>query len=197
MNFNIKLLSRHLLDTILWLPVKQYGTLKIKTHSDNLREKQGREQLIKLTKKYDLKRWLFTRKIIIRQGVIPHSYPILTLNVAWIDREDRYLSVFLHEQFHWFVLKNPKGESQAISTFEKMFPKIPVGKPEGGNNKISTYRHLIVCYLEFQALCQLMKEQSARNVIETMPYYRWVYRQILFDDGKILAVLLENGFQLP
>lgn len=84
-----------------------------------------------------------------------------------------------------------------IALFRKLFPEIPVGGTDGGHNELSTYRHLIVCYLEFQSIHELLGEQRARQVLASHGFYQRIYQQILNDDGKILDVLLRHGFRLP
>ena len=61
-------------------------------------EERKKEQIERLAKQYDLKKWTITRDILIEQGVRPHSSPVLTLNGRWPDQDDLALSMYLHEQ---------------------------------------------------------------------------------------------------
>src|SRR5271170_3661027 len=72
--------------------------LKISTKNNSEKEIQRKEQIEKLAAQYDLKKWIFTKDILIEQGVIPHSKPELTLNVRWLDNDDAALSMLIHEE---------------------------------------------------------------------------------------------------
>lgn len=142
--------------------------------------------------------WLFTREVVVQQFTIPHSNPVLTLSCRHLNDDDWQLAVFLHEQFHWFVSEKPDEAKAAIDELRKMFPRVPVGPPEGGRDERSTYLHLVVCHLEMQAVRGLLGAESARTLYEkTVDYYRWVYQQLLQDEGTILTVLQRHSFYLP
>jgi hypothetical protein len=51
--------------------------------------------LERLLKQYDLSKWIFTRKVIIDQGEIPHSHPVLTLHTRHLGKRRRP-SVYVH-----------------------------------------------------------------------------------------------------
>ena len=68
-------------------------------------EERKKEQMERLAKQYDLKKWTITRDILIEQGVRPHSSPVLTLNGRWPDEDDLALSMYLHEQAHWVLIE--------------------------------------------------------------------------------------------
>lgn len=56
--------------------------LSVELASGTPLERQGRDQLQRLVRGYDIHPWMFTRRIRIESGVIPHSHPVLTLNTA-------------------------------------------------------------------------------------------------------------------
>jgi hypothetical protein len=68
---------------------------------------------------------------------------------------------------------------------------------EAAKDEYSTYLHLVVCMLELDALRQLLGEDRALEVIAARPYYKWVYRQVLYDDDPICDVLERHGLALP
>lgn len=68
------------------------------------REREIREQLLCLLRKYDLGKWLFTREIRIEEGATPHSHPVLTLNTRHLGDDSLLLASFIHEQLHWHLL---------------------------------------------------------------------------------------------
>lgn len=171
--------------------------ITITTHSGTPQEDIGRRQLQKLLETYDLERWLFTRKVVIRSFTHPHSHPVLTLNTRQINNDDGCLGTFLHEQFHWYASKKPEQTEAAIAEFRDIYPKVPSVPPEGAKNEYSTYLHLIICTLELNALSQLIGDERARKQITERSYYTWVYQQALNDDGKIQAVLERHQLALP
>ena len=104
----------------------------IRLHSENEREVKAEAQLKRLLREYDLSPWFFTREVMIESGVIPHGYPVLTLNTRYINgRDERQLSTFLHEQIHWFVNIDEAAFDAALGDLREMYPEVPTGRPEG------------------------------------------------------------------
>jgi hypothetical protein len=167
--------------------------LDIQLHSGNEAEKIGKQLIEEFLQKYDLEKYIFTKKIIIQSKVIPHSHPVLTLNTRQIKEPDRYLSTFLHEQIHWFFHDRSKQTDQFIEEMKKHFPKIPDSQNGGAKDSISTYLHLGVCYYEFLALSQYKGEQKAKKIFETGDVYSWVNKQVLEHGAIIGKSLKENG----
>jgi hypothetical protein len=170
-------------------------TISIRTATANDRERQCAAQLEQLLRQYDVGRWIFTRDILIQGGVIPHSHPVLTLNTRHVGEETLLLSLFLHEQIHWFEMERDEAFSAAISEFRTLYPSVPVGYPIGARDERSTYLHLIINSLEHQALEELLGVEAAREVIEhwSTDHYTWVYRQVLDNGSAIRAVLARHG----
>jgi hypothetical protein len=170
-------------------PLQLDITLK---HNDR-REQQTRAQLERLLSTYDVSGWVFTRKIIIESGfnVIPHSHPVLTLSTRHLKDDELLLSTFVHEQLHWYLEEKPKETEAAYRELRSVFPKVPVGYPDGGGGEESTYKHIPVCYLEYQAVKELLGELKARQVIEfwATDHYRWIYRTVLEREREIGALM--------
>ena len=61
-----------------------------------------KSMLLKLRGEHDLAPFEYTRKVRIAPGEIPHSHPVLTINTMVRD-EQPLLSLYLHEQMHWYV----------------------------------------------------------------------------------------------
>ena len=160
-------------------------------HSDDAGEVQTKSQLQKLLSQYDLSRFIFTKEIIIDRGSIPHSHPVLTLHTRHLKDDELFLSTFVHEQIHWFLTQHQDQTEQAVKELRTIFPKVPVGFPEGAESEDSTYLHLLVNTLEYRADKELLGELRARQVMEfwATDHYRWVYRQVLEEGDKIRAVL--------
>jgi hypothetical protein len=158
-------------------------------------EQRTKLQLQALLTKHDLSRWIYTRRIAIEARAIPHSHPTLTLNTRHLDRSDLLLSTFVHEQMHWFLAQRERDASAAMDELRAMFPKIPVGFPEGSSDEEGNYEHLIVIYLEYQADQALLGEPGARAVMDfwSHDHYTWLYRTVLDDGPRIAAVVRKHG----
>lgn len=170
--------------------------INIALHSGNPREQEAERLLLHLLAGHDVERWLFTRQVIIRSGVQPHSHPVLTLNTRQIDEPDGFLGTFLHEQFHWAAEARRDQVKTAIEELRALFPTVPVGPPEGARDESSSYLHLIINTWELDALSLLLGEARARNVIARRGYYTWIYQQTLDDDGALRELIMRHGLAL-
>ncbi|HLJ90703.1 MAG TPA: hypothetical protein VKZ53_28110 [Candidatus Angelobacter sp.] len=179
------------------LPAFSSIDIQLKKGSD--REKQTKIQLEKLLHTYDLKKWTVTETIIIEEGAIPHSHPVLTLSTRHLDSDDELLSTYVHEQFHWRLSQEREQTEAAVGELKKLYPKVPVGFPEGAISEESTYEHLIVCYFEMQADRALLGEARTAELMKFWAgdHYRWVYRTILQDEKKIAKIIHRNKLDLP
>lgn len=173
-------------------PLQLDITLK---HND-LREQQTKQQLQRLLSAYDVSKWVFTRKIVIESGydVIPHSHPVLTLSTRHLKDDELLLATFVHEQFHWYLNEKPKETEEAYRELKAMFPKVPVGFPEGGKDEESTYKHILVCYLEYQAIRGLFGELKAKQVMDfwATDHYTWIYKTVLEREREISSLMRKH-----
>ena len=55
------------------------------------REQLAKQTLEQVLASYDLKKYTFTRKVIIEQGAINHAFPTLTLNAGFAASPDQLL----------------------------------------------------------------------------------------------------------
>jgi hypothetical protein len=179
-----------LLAATTWAQPKLEITLK----HNSVREQQTQVMLEQLLEQYNLSKWLFTRKVIIEDYAVPHSNPVLTLNT----RGDRYalLSRFIHEEIHWYLDQHLKRTEKAQQELRSMYPKVPVGYPEGAENEDSSYLHLIVNYLEYQAMKELVGEAKAKEVFAAKDYYKWIYQTVLTDEERIGRVVKKNKLHI-
>jgi hypothetical protein len=172
------------------------GSLEITLKHSDQREIQTRDQLQRLMTAYDLSKWIFTRKIVIDsdRNVIPHSHPVLTLSVRRLKDDELLLSTFVHEQLHWFLTQRRETTEAVMKELRQLYPKIPVGAPEGARDEESGYLHLIVNYLEYRAAQELLGELKARQVMEfwSNDHYTWIYRTVLSDGRQIGRLLFQH-----
>lgn len=162
-------------------------------------EIQTKEQLQKLLKTYDLSKWTFTNSIVIDEKSIPHSHPVLTLHTRHLKDDELLLSTYIHEQFHWFLAQKDKETDEAIKELRVLFPKVPVGFPEGGRDEKSTYLHLLVCYLEYQADKELLGELKAKQIMDfwSTDHYTWIIKTVLERQRDIFNIMSKHKLLPP
>lgn len=159
-------------------------------------EAQTRGQLERLLKAHDLSKWIFTRAVVIDEKTnIPHSHPRLTLNTRHLLDDELLLSTFVHEQAHWFLDSREKEVEAALKELRALFPKVPVGHPAGAMDERSSYTHLLVIYIEYRALRELLGELRARQVMEfwTHDHYTWIYKTVLERPRDIGNIAFKHG----
>lgn len=158
------------------------------------REQKTKTTLQRLVSTYDIKKYTFTKQVVIEEGAINHAFPVLTLNVRFWASPDELLSSYLHEQLHWHLRDRESRQRDAVEELRRLYPKVPVGLPEGAETAESTYGHLIDCYLEIQADRELLGPTRAAVVIAGKNNYTWIYRTVLRDEDRIAGVV--NRYQL-
>lgn len=170
----------------------QEPELRIELVNGSQREARVAEELRALLAAHDLQPWILTRDVRVEEGVIPHSHPVLTLNTASLGSPDELLATFVHEQLHW--LEEPWGArwDAAADEHRRRHPRVPPPSEGGARDDESTYRHLLVCAMEYQALTTLLGETRAREILASQGHYEWIYAQVL-NDPEVLEVALRHG----
>jgi hypothetical protein len=166
--------------------------LNIKTKHGFPMEEQRKEQMERLAKEYDLKKYTITRDIVIDRGAINHSSPVLTLNLRFLDNDDLALSAYVHEQGHWVLMERHRAENPALlQDLQRTFPNLPLAPPEGAGELRSSYFHIAVCMLEWQAMEELVGQQRARKVIEwkQRDHYKAIYAIVMSRREDVEQVL--------
>lgn len=159
-------------------------------------ESATRAQLLALVEEYDVSDWIYTREILIDQDEIPHSHPVLTLHTRHLQNDEMLLSTFIHEQFHWLEDGGTLAAFRAAMTdFEELYAEVPDAGGGGARDVESTYRHLIVCDLEFQGMTRLVGEARARELMARVTHYEWIY-QLVLTDPRVREVNGRHGFFL-
>ncbi len=153
-----------------------------------------------LRKSHDTNKWEFTDKVHINKRSIPHSHPILTLHTRHTSRKqtDQLLSTYIHEQIHWHLNYNIDKTNAAIEELKTIFKAVPFGFPEGARDESSTYLHLIVCYLELEAIRELLSEKRVNKVTNfwLQDHYTWIYRQVIEKRQVVEYVVLKYGLKI-
>lgn len=176
---------------------RQNATVAVSMAGDNPEEMRGRDQLVRILSTWDLSRWLFTQEARVDSRAIPHSHPVLTVNTRYLNNDTAQIATFIHEQLHWFLVDQGTATDSAIVRLESLFPGAPEGPPEGARDRHSTYLHLLVCLLEYDALVSLFGEDVAKRTVRAWRHYPWVYRQVLERPAPIRTTLERYGLNAP
>jgi hypothetical protein len=155
--------------------------LTIRLAHESEGERKTREQLERLLSRFDVERWIETREVVIDERTTPHSHPVLTLHTRHFDSDLQLMSTFVHEQFHWYVNRERERRDSAMAAFREHYPDVPVGGSAGARDAQSTYLHLVVCDLEFQAMTILVGRDEAKRILERFTHYEWIYERVLED----------------
>jgi hypothetical protein len=150
-------------------------------------EAKTRDQLERLLKTYDLSDWLWTRKIVIEDGSIPHSHPVLTLNTRHLNDDLLLLSTLVHEEYHWYETAHSDDTAAAITEFKAKFPGLPAGGLDGARDEESSYLHILVCYAEWQKMKALVGPERARQIMEFWAgdHYRAIYKLVIANEATV------------
>ena len=121
---------------------------------------------------------------------------MLTIHTRHLGDDDMLLTTFVHEQFHWLEDGETLAAFRAAMTdFEQMYPEAPAREGGGARDRESTYRHLIVCDMEFQAMTRSIGEVRARELLASITHYEWIYQRVL-TDRRVREVVERHGFLL-
>lgn len=159
------------------------------------KENEAQVQLKRLLADLPLDGWMLTRTIRIEEGVIPHSHPVLTLNTRHLDDDGFALATFLHEQMHWWIDGHAKQVRLAKRDLRRIYSSLPVGYPEGANDEDGSYEHLLINWLEVNAMKSLLGEGEARRVLSLSKkdHYRRLYSLVETDQEKIGAIVARRA----
>lgn len=74
------------------------------------------------------------------------------------------------------------------------YPSVKVGRKEGGaRDEESTYLHLLVCLLKFEALSELVGRERTVGFVLRKPYYAWIYNKVVSDYKDLKRITLKRG----
>src|SRR5215471_4315475 len=165
--------------------------LNIRTAHGNQLEERKRQQMERLATHYDLAKYTITRDVIIEQGAMNHSMPVLTLNLRFLDNDDLALSAYVHEQGHWLLSQHRNELNAIFNDLLRQFPNLDPNPPRGSGTERDTYFHIVVCMLEWQAMEELVGPERARREIEWKQgdHYTEIYRTILDHRTGVEAIM--------
>ena len=176
-----------------------FANLDVELANKSEKEQLKYTQLKRIKNTYDLSKWQFTNNIVIDDmAKRPHSHPKLTLTVSMPKNDGAFLSQYLHEQIHWFEDSRKAEVENVINDLKIKYPDAPTKGPEGARSKLSTYLHLAVCLLEYDALTEVLGEEEAHKIISTNSkyFYKWIYQKILTEPDSIRDILVKHNLYI-
>jgi len=158
-----------------------------------------RNMLQDLRARHELAAFEYTRQVRIAPMEIPHSHPVLTLN-TWVRDEIGLLSSYLHEQMHWYLTWYSHAHAARWrALYHELlvrYPDAPVGPPEGASDAFSTYLHLVINWLEIDAVARFRDRDKVIRHVSALPFYAWMYRTVI-EDWEPLAALYAGHAVIP
>ena len=156
-------------------------TINITTKNNTEKEIKVANVVREIASKYNFP--VSTNKVVIENGVIPHSHPVLTMNTR-VDDPLELLSTLIHEQLHWFAQEHPKYD-EAIEYLKEHY------EDNGECNKSGTYpnsfwEHIIVCWNTRNVLQDILAKEEVEHIYDQWQPYPKTEHLILnkFDDIK-------------
>lgn len=190
---------KFLLLAILLLP----GFIQAKTPKLNITlqhnspaEQKRKEQIERLAEQYDLSKYTITRDIVIDEQAVNHSSPVLTQNLRFLNNDDRALSAYVHEQAHWLLMEHHRLQTrEMLAELLRLYPNLDTAQPYGDGNVGTSYIHLVVLILEWQALEDLIGVDRARTVIEFKreDHYKALYATVMDHRQQMESFLKRYG----
>jgi hypothetical protein len=177
----------------------QAGEFALRLAHGNAREQEARAQFERVLAAHDLRRWIQTREIVFEQGAIPHSHPVLTLNTRHTNDDGLFTSTLIHEQTHWWLGSHARQTDAAVAELKSLYPKLPVGYPEGADTLESSYSHLLVICIELDGVREVLGAAEEQRILAFWQgdHYRTLYRIVAADRERIRAILDKHGLRLP
>ncbi len=171
-------------------------SLDIEEVTPNLATQQTRLEILHLARKYDLSSFLYTKKIVIDPKLEKTKWrPVITLNTRYKDHPPRLLAQLLHEELHWWMRDHKQNVQIAIPELKATFKGAPVIK--GSKDRDATYRHLLICWMEFRAISKYMGEETAMEVLQHFvaeKRFPWIYGKVLKDHKRIEKIVRNYEF---
>jgi hypothetical protein len=133
--------------------------------------------------------------VLIDEHAIPQSHPVLTLHTRHLRDDNLLLSTFVHEELHWWLDAHLEQTAAAVAELGQVFPRLPVGAPDGADSEQSSYEHLIVNYLEYQADKQLLGQKLAAGMMAFWKgdHYRVLYKTVLEAEDTEVRTVAKHG----
>jgi hypothetical protein len=156
----------------------------------------AQETLKNFILQYDLSSFFYTKIIVLDSKAESLSHPVLILNTKYSAYPPIFLSHLLHEQLHWWMELNRDKVSVAIPDLKRKFRNSPGIR--GAKDPDATYRHLLICWMEYMAVIKYMgKDIAVKNLkhfIHVDKRFPWIYAQVLDHSKEIWDIVGKHNF---
>lgn len=154
----------------------------------------SRQNLQHLEQVYNLKAFSFQRNVVVDSQAKDHKYhqedTSIVLSSSYFENPQKLLAAWLHEEFHWWARIHEKELMPVLDALKKYFPK----------SSQTGRLHLVISYLEYEALRFYLEDKEARlvinNKIKKDKYFPWTYQQVL-SRTQLLRKTLSDHNLLP
>jgi hypothetical protein len=166
---HMKFVTTLLAALLLWpaLTLGQTPKLNLKCEHYSTGELRKRQQIERLAAQYDLTKYTITRDILIEGRGVNHALPTLTLNLVFLDNDDRALGVYVHEQAHRLLHDQYPAKARAmVPELKRIYPDLKFETADGDPSERASWGHLPVLMLEWQALEDLIGVERAQSVMK-------------------------------
>jgi hypothetical protein len=142
-----------------------------------------KQNLGHLSKVYDLKPFIYNKNILISSSSFPQNSNSIQLGTINAEKPHDLLASWLHQEFRWWYLKNPKKFELAIYALDEQYnlKKNPID-----------LSNLVICYLEFEALTFYLQLDVAKNIYSNLiinnDKLSWFFEQVLKDHLEIRKI---------
>jgi hypothetical protein len=176
-------------------PISVYAAgVTIRAASGTPYEVEAVRQLARLLTQFDLSRWTRVPQVLIQQGTGATSRGgTIRLNTRYTDDDDWQLSVYVHEQGHFYFNGRSADREAAIQGLDRLYPEAPANREAGGaRTRRDTLLHLMVCLLEYDAMISLIGEERTHALLRRKDVYPWVYAQLLKDRRPVRKIMSDH-----
>ncbi len=171
-------------------------SMDVEEVTPNAATAQTRLEILHLARKYDLSSFLYTKRILIDPKLEKTKWkPVIILNTKYKDHPQRLLAQLLHEELHWWMRDHKQNVQVAIPELKKTFRGAP--RIRDSKDPDSTYRHLIICWMEFRAVAKYMGEETSMEVIKHFvkeKRFPWIYSQLLKNHRAVEKIVRKYEF---
>jgi len=155
-----------------------------------------RNMLGDVRQRFDLSPFEYTKQVRIAPTEVPFSHPRITLN-TWVRDDLGLLSMYLHEQMHWYVTwyshSHVRDWQRLFERLRERYPDVPDGTAGGAHDEFSTYLHLLVNWLEIEAVSRFVDRDRVVQHVRALAFYRWIYQTVVDDHDWLKALYRELG----
>jgi len=190
MNFFLALITLGILSACSSYAPVPYDGLLISERNPDKSTYISRQNLHHLEQVYNLKAFSYQRNIIIDSNKKDHKYfseeTALIVGTDYVESPQKLLAVWLHEEFHWWARIHEKELIPVLRKLKEYYPKT------SQSNRL----HLLISYLEFEALRFYLEDKEARSIINSKikkdRSFKWTYQQALKRSGLFKKVLRDH-----